>query len=137
MSRTCSLIMTFIHHFLCGCSAGLTMCSNTGGTFPTSTRQGVPAPRASSASRGYQRHAGRKRAALCHQKKKKNEPKEKKVIVGRSRWRRKQYLPISWQLPCRRTSPPALPAWLSAPLARGPPFFQTRGVAVLCVAGLK
>lgn len=52
-------------------------------------------------------------------------------MVGRRRRSsgRKPYLPISWQLPCRRTSPPALPAWLSAPVARGPPFSQTRGAA--------
>lgn len=34
--------------------------------------------------------------------------------------------PISWRPPCRHTSPPARPAWLSAPAARGRPSLDQR-----------
>lgn len=45
-----------------------------------------------------------------------NEKERRKVITEEG------YLPISWQLPYHHTSPPARPAGLSAPVARGLPF---------------
>lgn len=52
----------------------------------------------------------------------------KKQIQRRKIVTEEVYLPISWQLPYHHISPPARPAWLSAPVAHGLPFLDVVSV---------